>query len=933
LISWPEVQAHANGFSAEWKDETRERANKDSFWDEFFQVFGIRRRSVAVYEQHAQRASTGRGGFMDVFWPGVIAVEHKSGGEDLDEALGQAMDYLPGLPPEHHPRLVVVSDFARMIVRDLDAGTTVEFPLVDLAANVQRFALLTGRTRRRAADVTEVEVNLSATELLRNLHDSLKMSGYDGHPLRVLLVRVLFALFADDTEVWEKDLFHFWLLDKTRQDGSDLGPALSHLWQVLNTDTTARSKHLDDDLQGFTYINGGLFAETLPIPDFTRDMRESLIECCLFDWGAISPAIFGSLFQEVMTPLERRQIGAHYTTEENILRTIEPLFLTELKNALDAATTRPALERFRSRLASLRFFDPACGCGNFLVIAYREIRRLETECIRRLRAQDRRKVDQYIRAVTVDSQVRLGQFYGIEIEEFPVRIAETAMYLIDHLENRALGREFRGYYVRFPISDTAHITHANALQRPWNTVLPAAECDFLFGNPPFVGMSRMDTEQQSDNRRVFSTTKLTVPRSGRLDYVACWYAMAADYMTGHPHMRAAFVSTNSITQGEQARSLGPALLTAGFHLDFAHRTFEWTSEARGRSHVHVVIIGLSYGNHARQPVHYDYEAPRSAPIERAVRNINWYLSDGPNLFPDKRYHPLVAHVPPVATKGSQPTDGGNLIVELDELEEVRADHVAARYLRRFVQGAEFLYGEDRWCLWLVGASSGDLRFSPVLRRRLARVRAWRKTSKTASVRAMADQPALFTQIRQPTRQYLALPEVSSANRRIIPGAFLGPDVIAGNKLITVPGANLWLFGVLQSSMFMAWVRTISGRLTSRFGLAVGLVYYSFPFPEADARSRRGVEQAAQAVLDARAARPEPLADLYGPSLDRDLARAHDNLDRAVTAAYGKRRPRTDADRLAVLFERYAILTGSTRLFEDEMLAPGAIFVPGQRDPQ
>lgn len=347
----------------------------------------------------------------------------------------------------------------------------------------------------------------------------------------------------------------------------------------------------------------------------------------------------------------------------------------------------------------------------------------------------------------------------------------------------------------------------------------------------------------------------------------------------------------------------------------------------------MVIIGFSYGYRVRQAVLYDYETLRSAPIERAVRNINWYLSDGADLFPDKRYRPLVAHIPPAATKGSQPTDDGNLIVELDEVDEVHADHVAARYLRRFVQGAKFLSGGDRWCLWLVGAPSDDLRSSPVLRRRLARVRAFRRTSPTASVRAMADQPAVFTQIRQPSQQYLALPEVSSANRRIIPGAFLEPDVIAGNKLITVPGANLWLFGVLQSSMFMAWVRAISGRLKSDFGLAVGLVYYSFPFPESDARSYRRVERAAQAVLDARAARAEPLADLYGPSLDRDLARAHDNLDRAVTAAYGPRRPRTDADRLTVLFERYAILTGRTPLFEGEMLTPGAIFVPGQRDPQ
>ena len=543
---------------------------------------------------------------MDVFWPGVIAVEHKSAGEDLGAAMAQAMDYLPGLRPEHHPRLVVVSDFARMVVRDLDADTKVEFPLADLAAHVQLFAVLTGRRRRRVSEGDEVEVNLTATFLLRNLHDALKASGYDSHPLRVLMVRVLFALFADDTEVWEQDLFHSWLLEQTREDGSDLGSALSHLWQVLNTAPELRSTNLEETLRAFAYINGGLFKETLPIPDFTRDMRESLIECCLFDWSAISPAIFGSLFQEVMTPLARRQIGAHYTTEQNILRTIEPLFLAELRRELDAATTRPALVRFRSRLASLTFFDPACGCGNFLVIAYREIRKIETECLRRLRARDKANTRQDVLDVTVDSQVRVGQFYGIEIEEFPVRIAETAMYLMDHLENRALGREFGGYHVRFPIADTAHIHLGNALRIDWHQVLPARECSYLFGNPPFVGKKARSTEQQADMDLVFHGRR----GAGTLDYVTAWYDKAAAYIAGTDTL-VAFVSTNSIVQGEQVPILWPPLLADGLEIGFAHRTFAWTSEARGKASVHCVIIGFASGAWPGQRQIFDYATPRS----------------------------------------------------------------------------------------------------------------------------------------------------------------------------------------------------------------------------------------------------------------------------------------------------------------------------------
>jgi hypothetical protein len=492
------------------------------------------------------------------------------------------------------------------------------------------------------------------------------------------------------------------------------------------------------------------------------------------------------------------------------------------------------------------------------------------------------------------------------------------------LENLALSAEFGQYYARFPITDTAHITHDNALRVDWADVLPPEECTYLFGNPPFHGMAWMNAEQQEDNRRVFAEGAVRVSRSGRLDYVACWYAKALDYLAGRG-TKAAFVSTNSITQGEQARSLGPALWDAGFQIDFAHRTFKWTSEARGRAQVSVVIIGFSHGRTPSRKTLFDYPyASASEPVVTTPQRINWYLADGPDVFPAKRYAPLLGGLP-IGTKGSQPTDGGHLIVGPDEVAEVEADALAAKYLRRFMQATEFLYDEPRWCLWLVDADPRDLAASPVLRARLTAVRDGRLRSATASVRQQADTPALFTQVRQPGTRYLALPEVSSENRRYVPAAFLEPEVIAGNKLITFPGADLWLFGLLQSSMWMAWVGTVSGRLESRISIAPGLAYYAFPFPDRNERADVAIERAAQGVLDARAVHGDAmLAVLYDPlSMPADLVRAHHALDRAVDAAYGRARYLGDAARLHALFERYALLTRADMLPGVAPTAPAA----------
>lgn len=917
---WEENRDRARRFVTKWTGERRERAEKDSFWNDLLDVFAVDRRQVARFEAVAKRYSTGRTGYIDLFWPGRLLAEHKTAGRSLDAAMVQALDYLPGMDPDDVPGVVVACDFQEFLVHDLDAGSTERFALQDLPDRLELFGLLEGRDRRRYD--SDEDVNLAGTGLLAAFHDVLQANGYPDHERRVLLTRVLFCLFADDAGVWPLGLFEDFLRLHTRPDGSDLGGQLAWLFQILDTPPERRG-NLPDAMRDFTYVNGGVFAERLSISQCDAAMRNALLACSRFKWTNISPAIFGSMFQNVMTDVERRNLGAHYTTERNILRTIRPLFLDALEAELVRADSRPKLRAFRDKLASLTFFDPACGCGNFLLIAYRELRRLETECLVRLRDLERREqgrgradtLGQMSMDVSIDSKVGVGQFFGIEIEEFPCRIAETAMHLADHLANQQLSSALGAYYARFPITDTAAITHGNALRLNWNQVLPAASCDYLLGNPPFVGMAWMSPDQQTERNDAFAALAVPGSRTGRLDYVAAWYAKALAYLRDNGSARAAFVSTNSITQGEQARTLGPLLQDSGYGIDFAHRTFSWTSEARGAANVHVVIVGFSRnGAGERSRRLFDYPNIKAEPVETAARNINIYLADAPDVVPAKRDHPLLPGLPP-ASKGSQPTDGGHLTVEADDYDRVTLDPVAARYLRPYRQSREMLHNLPRWCLWLVDATPAELLASHELRFRLAAVRAARQASPTRSVQEQAGTPALFTQRRQPQGTYLAMPEVSSGNRRYIPAVLYDSEVVAGNKLICWPDADLWLFGTLQSRAFTLWVATVAGRLKSDFSIAPDLTYCTFPFPDPQA-GRTRIEDAAQGVLDAREQHPlASLAELYHPlAMPADLVDAHRQLDRAVEQQLAPRRRLTsDGDLLNVLFDRYEQLIAAEQL--------------------
>jgi len=908
--SWNQIRANARQFVPRWSGTTSEQGEAQSFWTEFLAIFGVDRRRVAVFEKHVRRTSTGKDGRIDLYWPGTLVVEHKSAGKSLADAEAQALDYLEDLDQENVPQVVITSDFEQIRILDLRqvGGDAVTIKLKHLPQEIERFGFIAGYAKRAFTAEQESAANITAAKLMGKLYEELAEDGYPDHDASVLLARLLFLLFGEDTGMWSKGLFTELIETRTSRDGADLGAQLAALFDVLNTEENRRPKAVDELMSRFPYVNGGLFAERIRFPYFTASMRRQLLACTEFDWGAISPAVFGSMFQAVKDKDARRQLGEHYTTERNILRLVRPLILDELRDRFERAKNDPKrLRDLAKSLGRYAFLDPACGCGNFLIIAYRELRRLELDIALRLRELKGPGYQQDVIDPTMEAHVSLSQFFGIELEEWPAQIAETAMFLVDHQANLALAEHFGVTVDRLPLKVSARIVRGNATQLDWRDVLgvsPTQSLDNLviLGNPPFVGMPRMSAEQQEDNRLAFDPLGTEGLRTGRLDYVACWYAKALPLLAGSK-ARAAFVSTSSITQGEQARTLTPLFARHGISIDFAHRTFRWTSEAPDAAAVHVVIVGFSAGGRPNKKI-YDYPDITADPVVVPASRINPYLIEGPDTTLLKLRAPMVPELP-IMTKGSQPTDAGHLFVGPDDLAEVRADPIASRYLRRFVGAVEMLHGIDRHCLWLVDAQPSELRASRVLRERLDLVAAFREGSPTESVRAQARTPWLFTQIRQPQVPYLAMPKVSSETRDYIPAAYFDPSVIAGDAVLTVSAAPLWLFAYLQSAMFTLWAKTYTGRLKSDLQILPAIVYFPFPFIVPSGKTRVDLERAATAVIEERASHQSAsLADLYDHLvMPPGLQRRHAEMDALVDGIYGLRRP-TAAQRMKVLMARY-----------------------------
>ena len=917
--TWNEIRTKARRFSVKWKGEERERSEAQTFYNDFFEIFGKDRRAVAVFERRAKKLS-GNTGFIDVFMPNVLLAEHKSRGKDLDAAIEQAEEYFLGLKDKELPKLLLACDFQTFDIIDLDTRERVKFNLEELDQHVEWFAPIMGAERRVFED--QLPVNVRAAELVGELHDALLESKFSGTDLEKFLVRIVFCLFADDTMIFgEKNRFLRWLYERTGDDGDDLGMKLHELFEVLNQPQEERSPYLEETTAAFPYINGDLFKDATATPRFNSAMRQTLIDACEFDWEPISPAIFGSLFQSVMDKKKRREVGAHYTSESNIMKAIEPLFLDDLRAEFESIrrrrnNRREMLESLHVKLGGIKILDPACGCGNFLVIAYRELRQLEIDLLVELYPDRQLDLEREVRSL---SRIDVDQFYGIEYEEFPSEIARTTMWMMDHLMNRELSRAFGIPFARIPLKASAAIHHGDALLVDWATILPPAEATYIIGNPPFVGHQWRTKEQKKGMHSVWGREG----KVNRLDYVTAWFRRAVEFMHRNPKVRTAFVSTNSITQGEQAGILWSWMFKQGVSIGFAHRTFQWNSEARGTAAVHCVVIGFQLFETEKVTV-YEYADVRDEPYSSKVDRLNAYLIDGPNYSvpsrtktPDDR---------PPLNKGSQPTDGtrywkrlwkkegrieldgpfpGNLILDNQQRAALLSpDRSVGKWLRPYIGGEELISGEHRWCLWLKNADPGELRRADTLKPHLDRVRYWRThVSPTPSVNDMGRYPTLFTQDRQPQVTYLGLPEVSSENREYIPIAYCTPDIVASNKLQIVESAPMWIFGLITSAMHMGWMRTVTGRLKSDYSYSPA-VYNSFPFPKLTKKKRQRIADAAQSILDARRQFPKStLEDLYDrDSMPPELRDAHERLDRLVDSLYRKKRFRFERERVEHLFE-------------------------------
>ncbi|KKP59912.1 MAG: hypothetical protein UR64_C0024G0004 [Candidatus Nomurabacteria bacterium GW2011_GWE1_35_16] len=896
MITLNEIRNRAIIFSKEWEREYSEDAEAKSFWDGFFEVFGISRRRVASFEYHVKKID-GKDGFIDVFWKGVMLAEHKSRGRSLDKAYMQAKDYFPGLKEAELPRYIIVSDFEKIKIYDLEKDKQEEFLLKDLHKHIDLFGFISGYTTQ--VYEKEEEASVKAARLMADFHNEIAKTGYSGHDLEVFLVRMLFCLFADDTGIFTKSSFRNYIENRTNIDGSDLGIHLMQIFEILNTPDEKRQITLDEQLAKFPYINGGIFAERIASVSLDTTARLKLINCCSFDWSDISASIFGSLFQGVMNEKERRQLGAHYTSEINIMKVIQPLFLDELYIEFDKVKhDQKKLDIFHMKLSSLKFLDPACGCGNFLVIAYRELRKLELEVL--LKKETAKNAGLRIFGADELSIINVNQFYGIEIEEFPSLVARVAMYLVDHQMNMMFSEKFGHIYARIPLREPASIVNNDALTTDWESVVSKNQLNYILGNPPFIGARLMGKEQKQIFLDTFENTK----GAGNIDFVTAWYEKASKYMQG-TFIKTAFVSTNSICQGEQVGILWKRLKEKyNITIHFAHQTFKWNNDAPGVAAVYCIIVGFACFDTDKKYL-YEYENIKSEPKEKEVKNINAYLVEGEDVFLENRSKPI-CKVPEIVF-GSMPNDGGNFLFTQKEKEEfLEIEPSAEPYIKEMISAKEYLNAEKRYCLWLKDIEPNILRTLPKVLERVENVKKLRSESTREETKELAKTPSLFGEIRQSESDYILIPRVSSDNRDYIPISFFDKEKIAGDTCLIIPNAELYHFGILESEIHMTWVRFVCGRLKDDYRYSNNLVYNNFPWPEnVTEEQKKKVEECAQKVLDVRLEFPNSsLADLYDPNtMPPELVKAHTDLDRAVDSCYGRKFVNKE-ERIEFLFELY-----------------------------
>ncbi|MBR5087693.1 MAG: class I SAM-dependent DNA methyltransferase [Muribaculaceae bacterium] len=911
-------KAAAREFSLKWEGRGYEKGESQKFWMQLLsEVYGV--EHVADFIEFEDQVMLDSTSFIDGYIPTTkVLIEQKSLDKDLWKAIRQsdgtfltpfqqAKRYVSGLPLSRHPRWVVVSNFQEFLVYDMEQPNSQpeQVLLADLEKDYYRLKFLVDVKSEHLS--REMEVSMQAGEIIGEIYEAMLKQYGERDPetlqqLNILCVRLVFCLYAEDAGIFTRDQFHDYLV---KYDTEMMRTALLQLFDTLNTPVEERSKYLRADLQAFPYAKG-VFADFIDIPQFTPELRELLLQKASldFDWSEISPTIFGAMFESTLNPETRRSGGMHYTSIENIHKVIDPLFLNDLRQELDTILEEKIekkrqrlLRAYQDKLASLTFLDPACGSGNFLTETYLCLRRLENQVVRAMtHGQAFIGLEEFS-----PIKVNINQFYGIEINDFAVTVATTALW-ISESQMLAETEQIIKHDIDFlPLKNNANIHEANALRIDWESVVPKDELDYIIGNPPFVGKKEQTRSQKEEIVSLFGPK---VKGIGNLDYVAGWYIKAIKMMQ-YTNIKAAFVSTNSITQGEQVPILWKELYKNNLEIIFAYRTFRWDSEASDKAHVHCVIIGFVFGKSPIDKIIFDDK------ITKQAKEINPYLIDGAPIYIDKRVCPI-CNVPEISY-GSMPIDDGHLILNEEDVQSLLKESTSNnQFIKQYAGGAELINKKLRWCLWLTGFNPKELRQSQIIMERVKLTREFRESSNRPQTLKLAETPYLFGEIRQPSSNMIVIPKVSSERRRYIPISFVSPEIIINGSALIVPDATRFDFGILISNVHMAWMRVVCGRMKSDYQYSGSVVYNNFPWPEVSDEQREKIAATAQAILDARALYPDSsLADLYDElTMPPELRKAHQQNDKAVMQAYGFPITMTESECVARLFELYQNLTGN-----------------------
>lgn len=890
LISWNQIRENALKFSKEFENTTSERAESQTFYNEFFEIFGIKRRRIASFAVPTKKP-TGDSGEIDLLWKGKIICEHKSSGKSLIKARKQAFDYFPGITEKDLPRYVLSSDFQNFSLLDLDTNKENNFTLKELPEKIKLFGFIAGFEEVNIKE--EDPVNIKAAEKIALLHDEILKNGYKGKTLEILLSRILFCLFADDSGIfYPKDIFLSYLINHTKDDGSDLGMHLNEIFQVLDREEERRQKNLDTDLEIFPYVNGNIFSENIPHASFNKKLRDILIECCSFDWKKISPAIFGSLFQAAMDPEMRENLGSHYTSEKNVLKVLEPLFLNELYEEFDKASSSIIkLKNLKKKLSKLKFLDPACGCGNFLVIAYRELRKLELKIIKQIDVlNSSTNSDRTQMVLDVESSnlthIPLYNFIGFEIDYFPSKITELSMWLVDHQMNSELSNYIGEYFTKIPITESVEVFHVNSNEINWEDYISKVEVNYIIGNPPFRGVKERTKDQSNEMKKVFLNEKGT----GNLDYVTCWFKKASEFIK-NTDIKCAFVSTNSISQGIQPGILWKILIKEGIKIDFCYRTFVWDNDLKLKANVHVIIIGFSNSNLKTKKIIYDFDLDGNL-FSNNVNHINEYLINAPYILIEAKTKPISKNMPEM-NYGSIGYDNNIFIFNKeDELNTfLKENPLAEKYIKKYMGSFEMINNIKRWCLWLENMNQNDLKKMPGIKNKIEKVKKFRLQSDRKSTNKSAEIPYLFGEIRKPTKDYIGIPKVSSIRRRFLPVQFLNKDIIPNGSLAFIDGQDKFIFGILSSSFYSVWLSCVGGKMKSDYQNSISVVYNNLIIPKNSHESLKNevIESVDKLLLIRKSMEDKTLASLYDPnSMPKELLEAHNNLDKKISKCFGKK---------------------------------------------